>query len=230
MIKRGTRKAVYPKSILAPYPYGINNIYKASNLGLYGGARIGSGNNVSPITKTKTRRRWYPNVQNKKLWSVALDQFIKLKVTARVLRTIDKVGGLDEYLLGERQARIKELGLRGWILRSQVMQTKWYTARRKEEAERLGLSERQVEGWNVANMELRNRIADLRNTAEGLPVPERGQREVLDAVEVENEVEEEPVDGVVNHTEVALPNQKQGEDKIQFMVEQPVSEPPRARL
>lgn len=211
MIKRGTRKAVYPKNILAPYPYGINNIYKASNLGLYGGARIGSGNNVSPITKTKTRRRWYPNVQNKKLWSVALNEFIKLKVTTRVLRTIDKVGGLDEYLLGEKQARVKELGLRGWILRSWVMQTKWYKARRKEEAKRLGLNERQIIEWNVANKEMKNRIEDLRRTAKGLPVPERGQREV-------------------HHTEVAVPNQKQGEEKIQFMVEQPVSEPPRARL
>lgn len=231
MIRRGNKRAVYPKSVLAPYPHGINNVYKASNLGLYGGARIGSGNNVSPITKTKTRRRWYPNVQNKKLWSAALNQFIKLKVTTRVLRTIDKLGGLDEYLLGEKSARIKELGLRGWVLRSQVMQTPWYKARRTKEAKKLGLSTREIKEWDKANHELRIRISDLRKMAEGLPVPERRQREVQEDVETQAEAKEDVVEEEADRTEAALPNQKQeSEEKIQFMVEQSVSEPPRARL
>ena len=38
---------------------------------------------------------------------------MQVKVQARVLRTIDKVGGLDEYLLGNKPARIKELGVEG---------------------------------------------------------------------------------------------------------------------
>jgi len=40
-----------------------------------------------------------------------------------VLRTIDKVGGLDEYLLGEKAARIRELGMHGWLLRWRILHT-----------------------------------------------------------------------------------------------------------
>ncbi|KAF2760550.1 hypothetical protein EJ05DRAFT_428851, partial [Pseudovirgaria hyperparasitica] len=76
--------------------------YKQSNRGLYGGLRVQVGNNVSDKTKTKTRRTWYPNIVRKRLFSVALNQHIPLKVAARVIRTIDKVGGLDEYLLGDK--------------------------------------------------------------------------------------------------------------------------------
>ena len=44
-----------------------------------------------------------------------------MKVATRVLRTIDKVGGLDQYLLGEKAGRVKELGVEGWRLRWRVM-------------------------------------------------------------------------------------------------------------
>jgi len=37
------------------------------------------------------------------------------------MRTMDKVGGLDEYLLGGGAARVKELGLEGWRLRWAVV-------------------------------------------------------------------------------------------------------------
>jgi large subunit ribosomal protein L28 len=40
-----------------------------------------------------------PNVQNKNLFSETLNKFIEVKVTTSVLRTIDKKGGLDKYLL-----------------------------------------------------------------------------------------------------------------------------------
>lgn len=42
-------------------------------------------------------------------------------MATRVLRTIDKCGGLDEYLLGEGKGRIKELGMEGWRLRWRIM-------------------------------------------------------------------------------------------------------------
>ena len=40
-----------------------------------------------------------------------------------MLRTIDKCGGLDNYLLGNKAQRVKELGLKGWELRWRVMQS-----------------------------------------------------------------------------------------------------------
>lgn len=64
---------------------------------------------------------------------------MRVRVQARVLRTIDKVGGLDEYLLGDKEARIRELGVWGWRLRWRVMQTPAVRSRFAEERKRLGL-------------------------------------------------------------------------------------------
>lgn len=124
-----------------PYPYGPTRWYKQSSLGLYGGQRIRFGNNVSPDTETKSRRSWAPNVKVKKLHSKALNRYVQVRVTTRVLRTIDKLGGLDEYLLGEKDGRIKELGESGWWLRWAIMQTAGVKKRFAEERARLGLPE-----------------------------------------------------------------------------------------
>lgn len=69
-----------------------------------------------------------------------------MKVQARVLRTIDKVGGLDEYLLGGKRARVKELGMGGWALRWRIWQTEMVTERFRRERERLGVPEGGWEG------------------------------------------------------------------------------------
>ncbi|KIW06492.1 uncharacterized protein PV09_02928 [Verruconis gallopava] len=125
---------------LPEYPYGPSRWYKQSNFGLYGGLKISSGNNVSPETETKTRRKWRPNVQMKRLYSHALQRYVRVKVATRVLRTIDKCGGLDEYLVGEKPARIKELGMKGWELRCKVMETQWWLERKIKLREQWGLS------------------------------------------------------------------------------------------
>ncbi|KAG2233027.1 ribosomal L28 family-domain-containing protein [Thamnidium elegans] len=72
--------------------------FKRAQRGLFGGKHIQFGNN-NPFSKKKTRRNWLPNVQNKNLYSESLSAFIEVKVTTAVLRTIDKKGGLDKYLL-----------------------------------------------------------------------------------------------------------------------------------
>jgi large subunit ribosomal protein L28 len=94
---------------------------------------------VSERNEIKTRRYWRPNVQQKRLWSPSLKKFIRLRITTRVLRTVDKCGGLDEYLLGERPARIKELGMGGWMLRWRIMQTDSYKERLRKTWEAYGL-------------------------------------------------------------------------------------------
>jgi large subunit ribosomal protein L28 len=125
---------------LPDYPYGESHWYKQSNFGLYGGLKISSGNNVSPKTETKSRRKWRPNIQMKRLYSHALNRYVRVKVATRVLRTIDKTGGLDEYLTGEKPARIKELGMKGWALRCKVMNTPWWMERKIQHREEFGLS------------------------------------------------------------------------------------------
>ncbi|MAS34101.1 MAG: 50S ribosomal protein L28 [Anaerolineaceae bacterium] len=49
------------------------------------------GNNRSHSLKA-TRRQFKPNYQSKRLWVSELGQFVRVKVTAGELRTIDKIG------------------------------------------------------------------------------------------------------------------------------------------
>jgi len=57
-----------------------------------------SGNNVSHA-KNRTKRRFLPNIQKISFTSDKLGKSIQLKVAASAIRTVEKKGGLDEYLL-----------------------------------------------------------------------------------------------------------------------------------
>ena len=61
------------------------------------GKNVMSGNNVSHA-KNRTRRKFLPNLQNVKLFSKTLDKFINMKICVRSLKTVEKNGGLDDYL------------------------------------------------------------------------------------------------------------------------------------
>lgn len=56
-----------------------------------------------------------------------------------MLRTIDKVGGLDNYLLSEKPARLKELGPWGWELRYRLQTSKTVQRKYNEERLKMGL-------------------------------------------------------------------------------------------
>ncbi|AWU78360.1 uncharacterized protein C5L36_0E04150 [Pichia kudriavzevii] len=105
------------------YPYGESRLFKRSDRGLYGGQVVSFGNKVSEMGN-RSRRSWLPNAIVKSLWSESLNKVIKMRLTARVLRTITKEGGLDNYLTKDKQARIKELGLFGWRLRHDVLKAR----------------------------------------------------------------------------------------------------------
>lgn len=79
------------------------------------------GNNV-PESHQKTRREWLPNIQKKSLYSATLDEKLRIKVTASTLRTIDKVGGLDQYLL--KSSLDPLLGQFGQELKQRVLDAK----------------------------------------------------------------------------------------------------------
>jgi large subunit ribosomal protein L28 len=88
--------------------YGVNQhrSNRAKN-GLYHGKDVQFGNNVSHSIR-KTRRRWYPNVINKRVWSESLDEWIRFKMTTRALKEIDKIGGVDNYLVGLDEKSVQE--------------------------------------------------------------------------------------------------------------------------
>lgn len=62
------------------------------------GKGVQSGNNVSKSNR-KTRRRFMPNLQNVAIYSEILGQQINMRISSNGLRTIEKNGGLDLYLL-----------------------------------------------------------------------------------------------------------------------------------
>lgn len=65
-----------------------------------------SGNNVSHANR-KVRRRFLPNLQQASLMSEALGRPLRLRLSARALRSIDKRGGLDAFLLAARESELE---------------------------------------------------------------------------------------------------------------------------
>lgn len=165
-----------------PYPYGPSLLYKQSNEGLYGGQRIRFGNNVSERTEIKTRRKWRPNIHRKTLYSVALDQRVKVRVSTRVLRTIDKVGGLDEYLLGDKTSRIKELGMKGWHLRCMVLAQPEVQAKMNRQRAEYGLPEVDYSDLNLRSGKppVQTSVAGLQDEGGEFEVEADQTEEVMD--------------------------------------------------
>ena len=69
------------------------------------GKRPLTGNNVSHA-HNKTRRRFLPNLQATSVWSDGLQQAVRLRVSAYALRTIEKRGGLDGYLMSTNDSKL----------------------------------------------------------------------------------------------------------------------------
>ncbi len=57
-----------------------------------------TGNNVSHANN-KTKRKFFPNLQSVTLYSEKLDSKLSFKVAASALRTVEKSGGIDKFLL-----------------------------------------------------------------------------------------------------------------------------------
>merc|ERR1719232_1186644 len=75
-----------------------------SKRGLYDGKDVGFGNKVS-FSEKKTRRKFKPNVFKKRVFSEILNKMICFNLTASALRSIDKMGGLDNYLLTSKHVQ-----------------------------------------------------------------------------------------------------------------------------
>ena len=75
--------------------------FKRAQRGLFAGEHIRFGDTVSEFGN-RNRRTWKPNVQRITLWSETLGERVRLRVTTTALGLIDKAGGLDMYVLGQR--------------------------------------------------------------------------------------------------------------------------------
>jgi large subunit ribosomal protein L28 len=114
---------------LPSFVAALSQPFKRSQLGLFHGKMKQYGNNV-PFSKKKTRRTWLPNIQSKRLFSDALGEMVRVKVTTHALKTIRKVckkrnlffknsllhksqvGGLDQYVLNTKSDLLGWEGMR----------------------------------------------------------------------------------------------------------------------
>jgi len=48
--------------------------------------------NTRSKANNKTKRRWNPNLQEKRVWVPEINRFVRVRLTARALRTLDKKG------------------------------------------------------------------------------------------------------------------------------------------
>ncbi len=74
------------------------------------------GNNVSHANN-KTRRRFLPNLVKVTLISEALNQNVRLRISANALRSVEHRGGLDAFLM---KADNTELSQRARLLKKQI--------------------------------------------------------------------------------------------------------------
>ena len=87
------------------------------------GKGVLTGNNVSHANN-KTRRRFLPNLQETSLLSDALGVSISMRLSTRAIRTVERNGGIDAFLLGtpDRRLAAEALTLKRRIERARVKQ------------------------------------------------------------------------------------------------------------
>jgi len=69
------------------------------------GKGVQTGNNVSHANN-KTRRRFLPNLQDVSLMSDVLGTTVQLRLSTRAIRTVEKRGGIDAYLLSTSSEKL----------------------------------------------------------------------------------------------------------------------------
>ena len=81
------------------------------------GKSVMSGNNVSHANN-RTRRKFLPNLQNTSMQSEILGRKVSLRISTSAMRTVEKHGGLDAFLL---QARNAELADEAQLLKRKIV-------------------------------------------------------------------------------------------------------------
>ena len=71
------------------------------------GKTFQTGNNVSHA-KNRTKRRFMPNLKSISFMSEVLGRKIQLKVATSTIRTVEKKGGLDDFLVSTPNSKLPE--------------------------------------------------------------------------------------------------------------------------
>ncbi|MSO90879.1 MAG: 50S ribosomal protein L28 [Acetobacteraceae bacterium] len=87
------------------------------------GKTVLAGNNVSHANN-KTRRRFLPNLQNYSVLSDVLGGSERMRLSTRAIRTLERNGGIDAFLLGRPNSKLTEdaLTLKRRIVRAKAKQ------------------------------------------------------------------------------------------------------------
>ena len=87
------------------------------------GKGVLTGNNVSHANN-RTRRRFLPNLQTSSLLSDALGLAVTMRLSTRAIRTVERNGGIDAFLLATPNRRLPDeaLALKRRILRARERQ------------------------------------------------------------------------------------------------------------
>ena len=66
-----------------------------------------AGNNVSHA-HNRTKRRFLPNLQKKRIWVQELNRFVTLKISAKGIKTLNKNGTAEvAKLISNKQIRVR---------------------------------------------------------------------------------------------------------------------------
>jgi len=71
------------------------------------GRKLQSGNKVSH-SEIKTKRVFLPNLQVVSFFSEVLGSMVQMRVSARGVKTVEKNGGIDAYLLSRGNSRLTD--------------------------------------------------------------------------------------------------------------------------
>ena len=83
------------------------------------GKNVMSGHNVSHAIN-KTKRIFLLNLIYRKFFSKTLDKFISMKVSVHALKSVEKNGGLDDYL---KKTRNRVLAPEALVIKKSILKT-----------------------------------------------------------------------------------------------------------
>ncbi len=85
------------------------------------GKKVMTGCNVSHSMR-HTKRRFLPNLHEKRLHSDVLGRAVQLRLTSNALRTIDKYSGLDGFMLGIKPRKTETFSRQALRVRKMIME------------------------------------------------------------------------------------------------------------